>query len=122
MIRSLLLIGLGGALGTMLRFGSGLLIGIKSYPLATFLVNIVGSFIIGLVMAYSLKSDVFALNWRLFLVTGFCGGFTTFSAFSLENLLLLQNGKLGLFALYAGGSLVLGILAVWAGFKIIAVT
>ncbi len=122
MIRNFLLIGLGGALGTMLRFGTSLLIGIKSYPLATLLVNVVGSFIIGLVMAYSLKSDAFALNWRLFLATGLCGGFTTFSAFSLENLLLLQNGKLGLFALYAGGSLVLGIAAVWAGFKIMAVS
>ncbi|MEO6230370.1 MAG: fluoride efflux transporter CrcB [Ferruginibacter sp.] len=122
MIRSFLLIGLGGALGTMLRFGTSLLIGFKSYPLATLLVNVAGSFIIGLVMAYSLKSDSFALNWRLFLATGLCGGFTTFSAFSLENLLLLQNGKLGLFVLYAVGSLVLGIAAVWAGFKIIAIT
>lgn len=122
MIRNFLLIGLGGALGTMLRFGTSLLIGIKSYPLATLLVNVVGSFIIGLVMAYSLKSDAFALNWRLFLATGLCGGFTTFSAFSLENLLLLQNGKLGLFALYAGGSLFLGIAAVWAGFKIMAIS
>lgn len=116
------MIGLGGALGTMLRFGTSLLIGFKSYPLATLLVNIAGSFIIGLVMAYSLKSESFALNGRLFLATGFCGGFTTFSAFSLENLLLLQNGKLGLFVLYAVGSLVLGIAAVWAGFKIIAIT
>jgi CrcB protein len=118
-IRNFLLIGLGGALGSMLRYGIGLLIATKPFPLSTLLINITGSFIIGLVIAFSLKSEAFAHNWKLFLATGLCGGFTTFSAFSAENLLLLQNGKLLLPALYISCSVLLGIAAVWMGFKLI---
>ena len=61
-----------------------------------------------MVMAYSIKNEVFAGNWKLFLATGICGGFTTFSAFSLDNLLLLQDGKFGLFTLNITASIVLG--------------
>jgi len=118
-IRNFLLIGLGGALGSMLRYGTGLLIGQKMFPQATLFINVVGSFIIGMVMAYSLKSELFAANWKLFLATGICGGFTTFSAFSFENLQLIQNGKFGMFAVYIAASLLLGIVAVWAGFRLI---
>ena len=103
----------------MLRYGSGLLIGPKPFPLATLLINITGSFIIGMVMAYSLKNEVFDGNWRLFLATGICGGFTTFSTFSFDNLLLIENGKFGMVALYLAGSVLLGIAAVWMGFKLI---
>lgn len=119
MIRNFLLVGMGGALGSMLRYGSGLLIGPRTFPLATLLINITGSFIIGVVMAYSLRNETFAGSWKLFLATGICGGFTTFSAFSLENLQLLQNGKTGMFALYTASSILLGIAAVWMGFKLI---
>ncbi len=119
MLRNFLLIGLGGALGSMLRFGASLLIGSKTFPLATFLINITGSFIIGVVIAYSLKHASFSDNWKLFLATGLCGGFTTFSAFSFENMQLFENGKFGLLAIYITGSLLLGIAAVWAGFKLI---
>ena len=119
MIRNFLLIGLGGAFGSMLRYGSALLIGPKPFPLAILLINITGSFIIGLVMAGSLRNEVFAANWKLFLATGICGGFTTFSAFSLDNLLLLESGKFWLFALNIAGSVLLGIAAVWMGFKTI---
>ena len=93
MIKNFILIGVGGALGSMLRYLFSLLIQHKQLPWATLLVNIIGSFIIGIVVAESLKNEIFANNWRLFLATGICGGFTTFSAFSLENLQLLQNGK-----------------------------
>jgi fluoride exporter len=117
MIRNFLLVGLGGAVGSMLRYGSGLIIPSKNFPLATLLVNVAGSFIIGVVIAYSLRSEIFAANWKLFLATGICGGFTTFSAFSLENLQLLQNGKFAVFALYIVASLLLGLISVWAGFK-----
>ncbi|MEO6731002.1 MAG: fluoride efflux transporter CrcB [Ferruginibacter sp.] len=122
MIRNFLLIGFGGALGSMLRYGTGLFIGVKPFPLATFLINITGCFIIGMVMAYGLKSEVFTNNWKLFLATGICGGFTTFSAFSLENLQLFQNGKFGMFAIYITASVLLGIAAVWMGFKLISIT
>lgn len=120
MIRNILLIGLGGALGSILRYGTSWVIGPKSFPLATLLVNIVGSFIIGLIMAYCLKNESFSDNWKLFLATGICGGFTTFSTFSLENLQLLQNGKFTMAACYTLSSLLIGMVAVWAGFKLIS--
>ncbi len=119
MIRNYLIIALGGALGSMLRYGSSVLIGSKTFPLATLLINIAGSFVIGLVIAYSLKNEAFSNNWKIFLATGICGGFTTFSAFSLDNLQLIENGKFGLFVLYTACSVLLGLLAVWMGFKFI---
>lgn len=119
MIKNFLLIGLGGALGSILRYGTGMVIGNRVFPLATFIINITGSFVIGLVIAYSLKNEWFSQHWKLFLATGICGGFTTFSTFSLENIELLQQGKWSLFALYSIGSLALGILSAWLAFRII---
>jgi CrcB protein len=118
-IRNFLFIGLGGALGSMSRYGIDLLIGAKSFPLSTLLINITGSFIIGLVIAVSLKNESFSNNWKLFLATGLCGGFTTFSAFSVENLLMFQNGKFVEAVLYILCSILSGIAAVWSGFKLI---
>lgn len=120
MIRDLLLVGAGGALGSMLRYGGNLLhlYDGKSFPVTTFLINIIGSFVIGLVIGYSFKNGSSA-SWKLFLATGICGGFTTFSAFSFENLSLLQNGKIFLSLLYVVSSVVLGIAAAWLGYKII---
>ena len=119
MIQNYLLIGLGGALGSMLRYACNFLIGQKLFPVATLLVNTSGCFIIGIVMALSLKNEAFNHNWKLFLATGICGGFTTFSAFSLENFELLQTGKPMMMLLYSAASLLLGITAVWIGFKLI---
>jgi CrcB protein len=119
-IKNFILVGLGGAAGSMLRYGGNLLIGNKDFPYATLLINIAGSFIIGLVIALSLKNETFANNWKLFLATGICGGFTTFSAFSLENLQLIQSGKYFLFILYVLLSVVLGLAAAFAGYKIAA--
>lgn len=112
------MVGLGGAIGSMLRFGTTLAIGSKPFPIATLAINIIGSFIIGLVFGISIKNENFALNWKLFLATGICGGFTTFSAFSLENMQLLLNGKYGLFAMYIVTSILLGLTAVIAGFRL----
>ena len=119
MIRNFLLVGIGGALGTMLRYGCNLFIWHKQFPLATLLINTTGSFIIGVAVAYALKNETFAANWRLFLTTGICGGFTTFSAFSLENIQLLESGKFAMAALYIAASILLGIAAVWLGFKFV---
>ncbi len=116
MFKNFLLVGLGGALGSMLRYAFYLAITVKQFPLATFAVNIIGSFIIGTVLALSLKNDLFLNNWKLFLVTGICGGFTTFSAFSLENITLLQNEKYFIALVYIVSSIVLGIAAAWLGF------
>ncbi len=119
MIKNFLLVGLGGALGSMLRYALYLSVTVKHFPLGTFLVNIIGSCIIGMVLAFSLKDDYFLNNWKVFLATGICGGFTTFSSFSAENVALLQNGKYGMALLYITLSIVLGIAAAWLGFKLI---
>jgi fluoride exporter len=119
MLKNFLLVGLGGAIGSMLRYAAYLLLPLKDFPAATLLVNIIGSFIIGLVIAFSIKDDNFLTNWKLFLATGICGGFTTFSAFSAENVALLQNGKHSLALVYSIISLLTGVAAAWLGFKLI---
>jgi len=120
MIKNFLLVGLGGGVGSMLRYATGLLIGYKAFPVATLLINIAGSLLIGIVIAFCLKHSTFADNWKLFLATGVCGGFTTFSAFSMENVQLLQNGKYLESAGYITGSVLLGIMATFIGFKLVS--
>ena len=119
MLKNLLLVGFGGGLGSILRYVSSLLITTKIFPYATLAVNITGSFIIGMVFALSIKDAAITNNWKLFLATGICGGFTTFSAFSLENMGLLQSGKYGLAFTYIGLSIVLGIAAIFLGYFLI---
>jgi fluoride exporter len=119
MIKNLLLVGLGGSIGSMARYAASLMIKSKSFPFATLSVNIIGSFIIGLVFAISIKENSISDNWKLFLTTGICGGFTTFSALSLENVELLQNGKIGMAVTYILLSVVLGILAAFLGYGLI---
>ena len=119
MLKNILLVGLGGAAGSMLRYAFSVWFKHASFPLATFLVNVIGSFIIGLVFAYSLRSESFATNWRLFLAAGICGGFTTFSAFSLESLQLLQQQRVGIFFLYLIGTVLLGLAATWFGYSLL---
>jgi CrcB protein len=116
MIKNLLLVGLSGGIGSMLRYAAGLFINSKFFPYATLAVNIIGSFIIGIIFAMSIKEGGLSNQWKLFLATGTCGGFTTFSAFSLENMELLQNGKIGIAAGYIMLSIVLGILAAFFGY------
>lgn len=119
MLKNLLLVGLGGGLGSMLRYGSSLLLNSKLFPYATLAVNIIGSFIIGIVFAMSIKDETFLNNWKLFLATGICGGFTTFSAFSVENMALLQSGKVGLALIYILLSVVVGIMATFLGYQLV---
>jgi fluoride exporter len=119
MLKNFLFVGLGGAAGSMLRYAVSLLLAGRAFPMATLLVNITGSFLIGLILALAVKNENFAGNWKLFLATGICGGFTTFSAFSAENLQLLQTGKTGLSLLYIVASIVAGIVAAWLGYKLI---
>ncbi len=120
MIKNLLLVALGGGIGSMLRYAGSLLVGSKIFPYATLSVNIIGSFIIGIVFAISLKDAAFSNSWKLFIATGICGGFTTFSAFSLENMGLLQSGKYGLAFMYIALSIVLGIAATFFGYFLFA--
>lgn len=121
MIKNILLVGLGGAVGSMLRFLCQKWISSitsLSFPVGTFLVNITGCFLIGLLFSYSIKNEYFNYNMQLLLMTGLCGGFTTFSAFTLEGMGLIKEDKTGLFLLYIGGSVILGLLATWLGIKI----
>lgn len=118
MIRNLFLVGLGGALGSILRYGSSLVINSKYYPWSTLVVNITGSLVIGLVVGISYRNEAFSYNWKLFLTTGICGGFTTFSAFSIENMALLQNDRYLVAFSYITGSVLFGIMATWIGYKI----
>ncbi len=120
MMKQLLIAGLGGGIGSMARFALYHLIKFNQFPLATLLINIVGSLLIGIVIGFSLKEPQWNLHWKIFLATGICGGFTTFSAFSADNLELIQQGKTGIAAGYILGSVALGIFATWIGIKIIS--
>ncbi len=118
MWKNFILVGLGGSIGSMLRFAIWHYIKSMNFPAATLLVNIVGSLVIGIVIGMSIKDAGFSQQWKIFLATGICGGFTTFSAFSIENLLMLQNGKYILSLFYISASIIFGIAAAWLGFKL----
>lgn len=116
--KNLIMVGVGGMLGSILRYATGLLIKHDGFPAATLAVNILGSFVIGCVMALAAKQDNFT-DWRLFLATGICGGFTTFSAFSWECQQMLQQQRYATAACYIGTSLIAGIAATFFGYWLI---
>lgn len=120
MLKNLLWVGLGGAIGSVLRYLATLVISQRSFPYATLTVNILGSFLIGVIFAWSIRNEILLNNWKLFLVTGLCGGFTTFSAFSMENLGLIQNGRFTAAITYTIISVVFGILAACWGYQLMA--
>lgn len=113
MIRNILLVAIGGAIGSVCRY---LLSGINvaSWPWGTFAVNILGSLFIGLLVGLVSKGIV-SPEIKLLLVTGFCGGFTTFSTFANESYSMMKAGDVLMTALYVGASVIIGILAVWGG-------
>lgn len=118
MLKNFLLVGLGGGLGSVLRYGTSQLMNTKLFPWATLAVNITGSLVIGIVFALSIRQEPLTDNWKLFLATGICGGFTTFSAFSLENMGLLQSGKYGMAIAYIIASIILGTAATFLGYHL----
>lgn len=114
----MLLAGCGGFVGTCGRFLIGRWVAGMwhgGFPLGTFLVNILGSFIIGILFGMFEKTNVLTTGENLFLITGFCGGFTTFSAFADDMWIFISKGEWGLFALYLLLSIAVGILCVWTG-------
>ena len=113
-----LAVALGGALGSVLRFAAvSYLTGMAGvrFPIGTFVVNILGSFLIGVAYVLLLEKTTMPAEWRLFFITGLLGGFTTFSAFSLEILQLWQEGHVLHALMYASSSVVLGLLMAFLG-------
>ncbi len=113
-----LAIALGGALGSVARFAAVVyltpLLNFK-FPLGTFVVNLLGSLLIGIAYVLLVEKTTLAVEWRLFFITGVLGGFTTFSAFSLEMLQLWQEGHVLNALVYASSSVILGLLFAYAG-------
>tara|TARA_X000000950_G_C13805318_1_gene615349 strand:+ start:122 stop:493 length:372 start_codon:yes stop_codon:yes gene_type:complete len=116
-MKSFLLVFLGGGLGSGLRYlvTAAMNQYSKFLPYGTFTVNILGCLLIGLILGYTQKESTLTSNQTLLLATGFCGGFTTFSAFANENLELIKNGQIFNFSVYTIGSILIGILAVFIG-------
>lgn len=117
-MKNILIVGIGGMLGSILRYIASLIIKQPNFPYATLLVNVIGSLFIGMIMGWSAKQD-HPEFWRLLLATGICGGFTTFSAFAWENWQLLNEQRYAHFCIYAGGTLILGLIAVAIGYWLI---
>src|SRR5471032_2618279 len=117
-----LIVFLGGGIGAAMRHGINLAVARTlgtAFPYGTLLINISGSFVMGLVAAYfAFKGDA-TQHWRLFLTTGILGGYTTFSAFSLDAALLYERGELGFAALYVLGSVVFSIAGLFAGLALV---
>ncbi|NDV77417.1 fluoride efflux transporter CrcB [Dysgonomonas sp. 511] len=113
MLKQILLVGTGGAVGSILRFLTSVLVTRSEpflFPVATFIVNVLGCFCIGLF------ANLIPENYlRFLLITGFCGGFTTFSTFSIETLTLVNNNQVPVAVVYVLLSCIVGILAVWLG-------
>jgi CrcB protein len=114
---SFLLVGAGGAIGSMLRYGISFVPINKIFPYHTFAVNIIGSFFIGILFGLLLKNNITNDTWK-FLATGVCGGFTTFSAFSLEGFQLLQQQRYTIFLWYFLLSMVIGLAATLVGYAL----
>lgn len=115
-MKSFLLVGAGGAIGSMLRYAAALPNINKVFPYTTFIINILGSLLIGIFFGLLVKNNLSNYGWR-FLATGICGGFTTFSAFSLEGLELLQQKQYVIFFMYFLLSIIIGVAAAFAGYS-----
>jgi CrcB protein len=121
MIKNILLVGLGGGAGSISRYLFQRWMNNvypHHFPWGTFGVNIIGCFLIGIFWGLSFKSFDTNESWKLFLMVGLCGGFTTFSAFTLEGIGLIKEQRLALFFAYVAGSVILGLLATYTGMKI----
>ena len=117
-MKSFLFVFLGGGLVSGLRYllTTAMNQYSKVLPFGTFTVNMLGCLLIGLILGYAQKENSLTSNQTLLLATGFCGGFTTFSAFANENLELIKNGEIFSFSVYTIGSVLIGIIAVFIGF------
>lgn len=121
-MKAMILVGFGGLIGSVARYKVGgwvlHLTTLEKFPWSTFAVNVAGCFVAGVLAALVEKHDFFTADTRLFLFTGLLGGFTTFSAFGMDALYLVRRGELLTAASYAGLSVIVGIAAVWLGFRL----
>ncbi|MCU0368324.1 MAG: fluoride efflux transporter CrcB [Cyclobacteriaceae bacterium] len=121
-IRILLIIGTGGFLGTIARYltqqSISKILPIL-FPYGTLTVNIAGCFLIGIIYALADRGNALSPEWRIFLTTGFCGGYTTFSTFSYESYNLIRDEQYLYLSLYIGLSVILGIMATFLGIILI---
>lgn len=122
MIKSICLVGIGGALGSIVRFSIAHLISTSvssSFPWSTITVNILGSLCAGILFAYIIQHPQTAPFVHLLCITGFCGGFTTFSTFTADNFNLLQSGSVGTALFYMMLSMASCLLAFWVGYALL---
>jgi CrcB protein len=116
-MKHILLVFFGGGIGSVLRYLIGKWLNSSSdgLPYGTFMANILGSLLIGVIIGLASKNNSLTQSQTLLLATGFCGGFTTFSTFAYENHVFLKSGDFTSFALYTIGSFIIGFLAVFLG-------
>ena len=122
-IHPIILVALGGAVGSVCRYKwSGFVLHQTldwRFPLGTFLINVIGCLVIGILAGLILKFEMFSSHSRLFLITGIMGGFTTFSAFGLETFYLLREKEFLIAGTYVLGSVIVGLAAVLIGFLLV---
>jgi CrcB protein len=118
MLRTVLLIALGGGIGSVLRYCTAVIVQkyfASIFPLATFITNMLGCLLIGIFLGLLDKNQLSDSGFKWFFITGFCGGYTTFSTFGFENIAMFQNNHSALAFLYIALSIIVGLFAVWAG-------
>lgn len=118
MLKTLFFIGSGSFIGGIARYLTSRAVQnsiASSFPYGTLVVNLLGCLLIGLIFGISERTNLINDEWRIFLTIGFCGGFTTFSTFANENMILLRDGNFYYFSLYTGLSVFLGLIAVFFG-------
>jgi len=122
MIKEIIYVGIGGGIGSIFRYLTSFYspkIFPGDYPWGTFLVNMIGCLVIGLLLGLIEKERMLFPQMRQLLIVGFCGGFTTFSSFAAENIRLIQSGQLMLVLLYTTASVLLGLAAVGLGLYLV---